>query len=241
MFSASSSERYTPASLANLKAPPVFLLKSCGRRDRERFSRDLIVEGARFHDKHAMRRELMKALRHLWNESDFEAQFPRVQALWDAIDEHEVASAGGNDPVEFTYAPAERQRIQELIDRATQAWPPLREIEADNVAYANLFPRLALSRVLTGWENFGLHFKLEWGVVSLHRVDQIETALGRIEDEARAAQVGGVKQTGTAFLELSAAVSNRLFDHAGHSDDLENSNPNSLSRIHTGASPKEKL
>lgn len=207
---------FTPATLAGLSAPPVFMLKAGTRRDRDRFSHSLMREGLKFHGREALRQELVTGLQHLWSEEDFAAEMPRIRALWTALDEHDRANAHLDQSAEFTFDPSERARIEKLIDRAHQAWQPLREAAADNATYARLFPHIAASHLIAGWSGIDLPFRREPGHLSLDVIERLETALGKVEDQARADQVEGVGETGTAFLELCAAAGARLFAQAKH-------------------------
>ena len=97
---ASEVEDFTPASLANLPAPPVFLLRAASGRDWRRYQYTLRAEGLEYHGSEAFRDEALRALRALWSDGDYEANAARLRAYWTLIDqggEPEPAdvSAGG--------------------------------------------------------------------------------------------------------------------------------------------------
>jgi hypothetical protein len=200
---AAETVAFTPPSLRNLPTPPTFTLRPGTRRDKRLFERLLTEENLRSHDKHAVRDEMLKALKELWSEETFYAEEGRLKSYWDASDQ--FAELGGEG--EFNHP--DKAHVENLNERIVDAWPPLRKMVADIREVRSESPRHLLRIVLIGWTGIDLPFAREGGTVPVERIDDLEAAIGVLEAGHKGA-VEGV-DPGVAFVQLCLEASKMLF------------------------------
>ena len=191
-------ERFTPAVLANVPAPPVFLLRPASGRELRQFEYRLMAEGLETHGADQFRAEMLKALQALWSPADFEPNAARLRSYWELLDQ------GGNPD------PAESEHVSELTGRLIRAHRPLSKMAADNKRFADESGRIAISKFTVGWEGLDVSYTRESGAVPLERIDEVELALAGIEKKAKENRVEGVGEVGTAFMQLCTAAYLRL-------------------------------
>jgi len=196
-----TSNAFSPPSLRDLTEAPVFFLLAGRSRPRRAYRRRLVVEGLRFHDRDAIRAELLRALEQLQAPEIFAEQQPRIEALWFAIDAHQAAYADAIDPPAFEHP--DLAAVDETSRRVAEDWAPLRRMAADNIAFAEDAGAITVAVLLRGVKNVPVSVQPS-REIPLETLDEIEAALGDIEKAAG-------KTPGLAWAELLTECTGRLF------------------------------
>lgn len=199
---------FTPASLEALEDAPVFRLRAPSSRDK-RFHRRLLVEhGIRFHDREAIRAEVLTGLKALWDEEAFEEHSPIIKALWDARDDFDQQNADafkkGEPELTWTYDAQIEDAVDDLVRKVTQEWHPLLRMIADNADYGSLAAPLLVAVNVKGFANLNVKASLDRGYLTLEVAEKIEEALSALERKH-----GHI--VGTAWAELTVACSQRMY------------------------------
>jgi hypothetical protein len=218
---ASEIEDFTPSSLANLAAPPVFRLRAAGRREFRKYQHILQSEGLEFHDREDLRAEVLRALKSLYSPDIYEANAARLRAHWALIDQKGEPEA------------AETDAVDELTERLTREWRPLSRMGADNVRFIEESLRVALSMFLVGWSGVEVSYRREDGRVPLEVIDDLEDWLVKTEKQAKKDKVEGVIKPGVAFVEICNAASTRL--HVTKDEEKNSSSPPSTTPDQSGS------
>lgn len=205
-YEASEILRFTPASLAEIDTPPVFRLRAASRRERRRYDRLMIEEGLRRHDKEAMRAELLRGLRELSSDDEFETWEVLLRQHWDARDEFEEEHKDTtlDEVPDFVPPGPSVDEISQVTRGIHENWPPLRKMAADNLIFNREAPALLISVMLSGWSGIGTTFVSREGAIPLDTIDQLDKDLVQLEEEH------GLSP-GKAFVELYIAATNRMF------------------------------
>lgn len=205
-YEASEIERFTPASLASIENPPSFRLRAASRRERRRYDRLLIEEGLRRHDKEDMREEVIRGLRALTSDDEFEAWELNLRQYWEAVDawEEEHQGKAAEDIPTFEAPGPDEAAIAEVTRGIHENWPRLRKMAADNLMFSREAPALLISIIVSGWSGLDTPFASREGVLPLETVDRIDTDLAALE------KANGMDE-GKAFVELYVAATNRMF------------------------------
>lgn len=198
---ASEIVRFTPASLASLPLPPVFLIKPATRRERRLHQRLIVENGLRFHDAKAIRAEMLRVLQAEWSPELFEENEQRLQQFWLAVDSHRKEQAERPETERTAFEHPDIEPVAVLTDQLTQCAPTLRKMAADNLAFSRDNLALLVGCLMVGWEQVGPPFKLEAGCVPLDRIEDVADWLAETET-AHAGKIEGVGEPGTAFAEL---------------------------------------
>lgn len=233
--------RFTPPSLANLPSPPTFLLKPAGRREKRAHGRLIVEAGLRRHSQEAMRDEMIRALSSQWSPELVAEHEPRLRAYWDALDcwikqvREQAEGAKKDDGAETPrFEHPDKKAIDKLNDQIVDAWPPLRKMAADNIAFDEESPLLMACCLVLGWENVSVPFALEAGNVPVERMEEMSEWLGDLEQE-KAGQVEGIGARGTAFAELCLETGKALYlDKAQEKNSGSPSPTTSTQSISTG-------
>lgn len=191
-------EEFTPSVLKNAPVPPVFLLRPAGGREYRDFEHELRRRALTFFTPEDIRAETLNALRQLWSEDAYEANRARLESHWAMLDQ-------GGTPSEDELA-----AVEELNSRLVRAWPKLAEMIADTMRFNDECGRIAASMFIVGWRGLSVPFSRESGVVPLGRIDEVESALHKLEKEAAENKVEGVLKPGMAFIQLTAAAYGKL-------------------------------
>lgn len=205
-YEASEIQRFTPASLANLESPPVFRLRAASRRERRRYDRLMIEEGLRRHDKEAMRDEMIRGLRDLSSDDEFEQWEANLRQHWEAADEFELEHkdlTAEELPAFVPPGPSEDE-IARVTRGIHENWGPLRKMAADNLMFNREAPALLISVILSGWSALSTPFRSHEGTIPLDTIDALDKDLAKLEAD------NGLSQ-GKAFVELYVAATNRMF------------------------------
>lgn len=195
---ASELSDFTPPSLANMPAPPVFQFRPSTERDTRQFWRRCAVMGLVLHSKDAMRATIKTELARLWDDEAFNHRMPMLQAFWDAADYNE--QVGESDQVEID--PADARAVSELLGRVMEASQELRQMAVENDTFMDDAPKMAISHFLVGWRNFSSPLRREAGSIPLACIDDMERQLRAVEEESLASGIQGVTP-GLAFTELA--------------------------------------
>lgn len=203
---ASEIERFTPASLADIENPPSFRLRAASRRERRRYDRLLIEEGLRRHDKEDMREEMIRGLRALTSDEEYETWALNLRQHWDAVDAWEDEHKGmpADELPAFEAPGPDEAAIAKVTRGIHENWPPLRKMAADNLLFGREAPALLISIIVSGWSNLDTPFVSREGVLPLDTVDRIDADLAALE------KANGMDE-GKAFVELYVAATGRMF------------------------------
>lgn len=205
-YEASEIERFTPASLAHLENPPVFRLRAVSRRERRRYDRLMIEEGLRRHGQDAMRDEMIRGLRALSSDDEFERWEAALREHWEALadfaNEHKDLPA--DEIPEFVPPGPSEDEVSTVTRGIHENWGPLRKMAADNVIFNREAPALLISVVLSGWSGIVTPFVSREGAIPLDTIDVLDQDIAKLE------QANGLSP-GAAFVELYVAATNRMF------------------------------
>jgi hypothetical protein len=182
---------FTPPSLANIECPPVFSFRPVRERDNRTYQRAAIVAGLTHHDDQAVRAEYLKALKRLWSEADYAKGSAALLSVWERID-------GGIDVPQ-----AELESAGHLLSEVQRNWPPLRVMLADNYAFFQDAPRLALGLFLRGWTGLETVYAREADQVPMAVIDRLETELNRLDRDAVERNVADA-MPGAAYSQLAS-------------------------------------
>lgn len=205
-YEASEIQRFTPASLAHLENPPVFRLRAVSRRERRRYDRLMIEEGLRRHGQEAMRDEMIRGLRALSSDDEFERWEAALRQHWDALADHaeEHKDTPPDEVPDFVPPGPSEDEISTVTRGIHENWAPLRKMAADNVVFNREAPALLISVVVSGWSNLRTPFAMQEGALPLDTIDALDNDVAKLEED------NGLSP-GTAFVELYVAATNRMF------------------------------
>lgn len=192
-LSADEIVSFTPPSLANLATPPVFMLRPVTNRDARAFRRICMVEGLTYHSPADLRAEQLRGLKIHWSEADFEKGKALLESIWDAIDQGVDVEQSDLDAA---------IAVEVSLGRVYQ---PIRVMAADNEDFNALAPQLALTLFVVGWQNLDVPYRREAGTVPIKTINELETAILKIERAAIIDKVDGVTP-GRGFLQLLAEL-----------------------------------
>lgn len=193
---------YTPDSLANIAAPPVFRLRPATERDKRLIKKLIFKEGLVRHSDQALRDEMLRGLKALWSENIFTENEGRLRAYWDALDQYEAHVAGIPFADRPAFEHADSTAMDELSERVRRSWGPLRDMGADNAEFDEVWPKLIASVVIAGWSGLNASYSREDGMVTMEAMEAAREALTSLEVQAAADKVEGIAFPGSAFLEL---------------------------------------
>lgn len=183
-------EHFTPESLENFSPKPVFRFRAATARDQQRYNHQLSLEGLRLHDDSAVRDEIKRVLKQNWDETTYNEAVQRLETTWALIDQS------------LPVTDEDLTAIAELIGRCMDVSPMLRRMDADNKAFAENAPAMALGLFLVGWKNIDLPFRLEANVIPFDTLLELSRELRKIEAQASEEKVEGAYE-GLAFLQLT--------------------------------------
>jgi hypothetical protein len=180
---------YSPASLSNVAAAPAFLFRPATKRDARAFERLCIEEGLMLHQDAEIRAEYRAALQALYTPQEAEDATIILNGLWEKLDQG---------------IPADESEIDaalDLMETLKRHHRPLRIIVADNSAFFQTAPLLALSLFLVGWKNVDLEFRRIGGTVPIELLIELEPVLAATEKAAIADKVAGI-EIGSAYMQI---------------------------------------
>lgn len=208
---------FTPACLESIEGAPVFRLRATSGRDKRFHRRLLLEEGIRYHDREAIRREVLNGLKNLWDEETFAEQSPWVTDLWQARDDFDQqnteALKNGEPELKWEYDAELEEAVDGLVRKVSQQWKPLASMIADNGDYGSMSGVLIVAVTLNGFSGLDVKAAKDRGYFTVDTVEAIEKALSRIE------KANGLPEGG-AWAELIVACSRRMYlteDEVGNS------------------------
>lgn len=195
---ASELDTFTPDSLANLAAPPVFTLRPATDRDWRKYQKLLRTEGLVYHDDEEIRAAVLDALQRRWSPDVFEKEAARLRSFWTLLDQK-------GEPEE-----EEQQQVGELIQRIFRDDERLGAIEADNAEFVEESLRIAVSMFVMGWSNVEIAYSRENGLVPSGTLTRLARWLADTERKAVEDKVKGVIRPGVAWLQLCNRCQSQL-------------------------------
>ena len=199
-------ERFVPASLQNLPAPPSFMLRAGTWRDKNRYRHAIMSEGLVQHSRQQICDEVIRGIRAGWTGATADEIEAQIKEFWDAQEYHEKEATPDSPRFEHPFA----EKASQLIETVAQGWPPLMRMAADNDRFSEECRYVVVSLYVCGWDGIDVPFGLEGGVVPLADVSAAAEALEKIEAEYRGKAIKGLGDAGTAFNELALACFQRL-------------------------------
>lgn len=194
---------FTPDSLKDIEGAPVFVLRASSSREKRYHRRLLLEEGIRFHDREAIRREMLSGLKELWDADAFEQHSPVIKALWEARDDYELQLKDDPELV-WSYDADIENAVDDLVRMVSQQWKPLASMVADNGDYGSMAAPLLVTVTLKRFKGLDVKTRNQRGYFTIETVEAIEEALGKFEKE-RGLVVG------KAWAELTIACSQRMY------------------------------
>ncbi len=211
-----STEKFTPACMAEIEGAPAFTFRHATKLDKHRYHNLVIEEGLRYHSEAERREAIIEALRTDFYSEGMDHNITRLEAYWHALDELKAArnewlkqvvaimaevKEGEEKPdlppepvIDF---PAEEiPALDEIVEEVRAHSAAVRKMESQNHWHGVMMPRLLLRMFLTGTSL----------PVKLRKADGIltgETAEAVIEELAQAARDLGVSDD-DAVSELQA-------------------------------------
>ena len=197
MIPLSSSEMTTwsPPSLANLEPRPVFRFRVPTPRSRRDFRYALVGEGLRYHAQEAVEAEALRAMRALWSGDDdqLRANETRLTTFWETLRQAQTDKT-------IVIDQQEAETVINALTQISDAWPMLRQMNADNLRFNDDARKIAIGMFVAGWSGLETSFRMENGRIPLDLIDAVQEELDAIDDRAMADKVEGV--VGIAFMEL---------------------------------------
>lgn len=190
-LSTSELSTFTPASLANVPAPPVFSFRPVSPRDKRAYQKALMVEGLTIHSHDDIRAIMVRELGALWDEAVAETELARVRATWAAMDQNLDLSI------------EDLQAYLDLETRIGRVSKDFRQAVADNRQFNDDAPKIALSLFLVGWKKLTTPFRRSDGAVPLDTLDAVQAELTAAEATAISDNIEGVGEPGLAFNQLA--------------------------------------
>lgn len=199
-------ERFVPASLTNLANPPAFTLKAGTWRDKNRYRHALQANGLSFHNREAIREEVVRGIHAGWSGATGHEIEAQIREYWAAEEDYASEATPDSPPFDHPFM----ARAAEVLEIVVSNWPPLARMAADNTLYADESRFIVVSMYVAGWTGIDVPFGLEGGSVALARVAEVEDALRAIEEANAGGRIEGIGAPGTAFAELVLACFERL-------------------------------
>lgn len=205
--------RYTPPTLENAPAPPVFLMRPATWMIRRRWQEICSEQGLNFPSQEMLNQAMRESLTLLWSAENAEREMPRVEEAFLKLSRDELV---GQEFVEFA-------QLEALVMERSE---PYRVLATQRSSFIRYSPYAALSLLLVGWENLDTPFDRIGGEIPFEALETVEREVMALETELKAKRVPKVAQPGTSWLMLG--------NHAIQSLDLtgvqrKNSLPESLS------------
>lgn len=194
---------FTPASLKDIEGAPVFVLRASTSREKRYHRRLLLEQGIRYHDREAIREEVLNGLKELWDADAFEQHGPVIKELWSARDDFE-AQLKDDPELVWSYDAQVEDAVDELVRMVSQEWRPLRSMIADNADYGSMAAPLLVIVTLKRFSHLDVKPRNERGYFTIETVEAIEEALTKFE------KANGLVE-GTAWAELTVACSRRMY------------------------------
>jgi hypothetical protein len=183
-------QRYTPPTLANAPAPPVFILRPSTWTLRRRWQEICSENNLAFPSQEMLNQAMRDSLALLWSPEDAERQMPRLEQAFLDIKAEQLV---GQDLVDFL-------ALEEAVMASSE---PYRRLATQRSSFIRYSPYAALSLLLAGWENLDTPFVRQAGEVPFDAIEQIERELFAMDSDLQAKKVPGADAPGLSWLNLS--------------------------------------
>ena len=206
--------RYSPPSLKNLPAPPVFIFRASTWSIRRRYQEVCESNNLSYPHDVLVNAILKDSLRQLWTPESFERESARLE---DALLKQEQGILAGEELTDFL----------KLLDAVAQVSEPFARVLAQRQSFLRYAPYAGLTLMLAGWENLDTPFERNLAFeVSFDTLEALEREILLIEEKAKADKVEGVTRMGVAW----SSICNELWSHLNlNGDQRKNSSPESQS------------
>lgn len=218
---ASETLVFTPPNLEpKMEKPPRFRLRAVEIREKRFFDRLMTEEGIRQHSTDAFRAEILRGVAETATPESAAELEPRLKEFWDALDEHTNEQALLPEDERTVFDHPDKDNIERLGQRVADAWPPLRQMTADNQDANAMLPLIAVAVALSGWDNLDARFEKDRGFLTVNSANSVCDALRKV-DEAN-----GVSP-GLSWLQLAAKAMGRIFMPKEQEKNSESPSPSS--------------
>ena len=201
-FEASETLDFTPDCFKDIEGAPSFVLRTGTSREKRFHSRLNREEGIKYHSDVAIRREVERGFKELWEEETFDKVMPVIRQYWDAQDQF-AAQYKLDNSLKWEYDPAIEERVGEVIEKIVSEWPPLRRMRADNADFGDMVVPLLVAVIVKSWKGLDTHRRLDRGYLTLSCTEDLLQDL-----EAFAAKHG--VEPGVATADMFIACSRRM-------------------------------
>lgn len=204
---AESSETlvFTPPQLeAKMENPPRFRLRAVEMREKRFFDRLMIEEGVRQHSTDAFRAEILRGIEATATPENAAELEPRLKAFWEALDDHTKEQADLPSDQRTAFEHPDKDKIETLGERVADAWPPLRQMTADNADAAAMLPLIAVAVAVSGWSNLEAQFDKDRGFITVDSATSVMDALRKLDEKHNLSP-------GLSWLQLTTKALGRIF------------------------------
>lgn len=201
---ASETLAFTPDSLKELAAPPVFTLRAATWREKRSVRKITDREGIEFHGTSALRAQARVGLEKQWGSDKFAEFMPRIEAWWDANDALEQERKADPEAV-LEFDAEEAVAVSALLDKIEKMHRPLASMIADNSDYLEMRYPVLVTVTVTGWTGLKTKVQKEEGYLTL------ACAMALVEELDAVAREAGLQIPQVPFLQLGSACHDRLY------------------------------
>jgi hypothetical protein len=196
---------FTPPQLeAKMERPPRFRLRAVQIREKRFFDRLMIEEGVRQHSTDTFRAEILRGLSATATPESAAELEPRLKAFWEALDDHDKEQATLPAEERKPFEHPDKEAVEAFGEKMADAWPPLRQITADNADAATMLPLISVAVAVTGWDNLDALYEKDRGFVTINSANSILEALRKLDEEH------GVSP-GLSWVQLAGKAVSRIF------------------------------
>jgi hypothetical protein len=199
---ASEEFAFTPASLAKLDNPPVFVLRTPTHREKRHLARLNNEEGVRFHATEEVRAEALIGIAALFPEKA-ELLGEAVKDLWTRRDDFESQQEADPELI-WDFDGEIEARLQAVVNEVFAGWAPLRRMVADNRDFSTTSAVTMVSVMVKSVKGITVEVERDRGYLSIETANALRDALWKLEEEHKLDQ-------GAAWQELGAMASMSLY------------------------------
>lgn len=188
---------FTPPSLAEIEGAPVFMLLAPTHREKKHRRRMLIENQVKHHTQDAIQAEVLKAVESTFPDL-YEKYSGVIEAYWQAKKDFDLQAKTEPDLV-WQYDEEVEDRIKKLFEAATQSWPPLGEMMADNVEYGEFAVVSLICCTVKSWTGLETRRDIRRGYLTIDCAESLDQELAAYE------AAHGLEPVGMAAVELMNA------------------------------------
>lgn len=166
---------FTPDSLKNLPDAPTFTLRVATWREKDHRHTLMGKARIRAYDDQQVREEVLRGLKAMWTEEQYEQFAGHVEAYWEAIDNY-VQQVRDNPDLIWEYDAETEDRIAVLIDKVEGEWQPLADMIEANRRAKRLEPVFYFASLVADWTGLKTKKTMEGSYISM------DSAMGLLED-----------------------------------------------------------